>query len=272
MNILITINKNYLCHAFVMLNSLRSNNLNENIKVYIISNDVKESDVADFFKWLRMDYSIILFNENLIKDAPTTTRYPSIIYYRLFASILLPQNEKRALYLDPDVIVLKSLKELYNLDFEGNCYIGASNIKKMLTKFNQIKNKAQKGSPYINTGVLLINLELLRTINLEVEIHNYLKKNKKILILPDQDILQGLFGNKVKVVNNLIYNLSERAIRKCKFINGVKINNGWIEENTVLIHYIGKNKPWNDKYRGILKEYYTKYVNFKINKEKDQGV
>lgn len=50
----------------------------------------------------------------------------------------------------------------------------------MLTKFNQIKNKAQKGSPYINTGILLINLELLRTINLEVEIHNYLKKNKKI--------------------------------------------------------------------------------------------
>lgn len=81
-----------------------------------------------------------------------------------------------------------------------------------------------------------------------------------------------MFGNKVKVVNNLIYNLSERAIRKYKFINGVKINNGWIEENNVLIHYIGKNKPWNDKYRGILKEYYTKYVNFKINKEKDQGV
>ena len=108
------------------------------------------------------------------------------------------------------------------------------------------------------------------TINIEEEIHNYLKMNKNNLTLPDQDILQGLFGNKVKVINNLIYNLSERAIRKYNFFNKVKINNSWIEENTILIHYIGKNKPWNVNYRGILKDYYTQYKDYKIHKEGDE--
>ncbi|MCD7778682.1 MAG: hypothetical protein LUH47_09300 [Clostridiales bacterium] len=30
----------------------------------------------------------------------------------------------------------------------------------------------------------------------------------------------------------------------------------WVRENTVIIHYFGKQKPWNEKYRGILDIFY----------------
>ena len=30
-------------------------------------------------------------------------------------------------------------------------------------------------------------------------------------------------------------------------------------KNKLIIHYLGKNKPWKANYRGCLKEYYMKY-------------
>lgn len=259
MNILITINKNYLKYAFVMLKSCISNNQKEKIKVFIVSNDISVKDMEYFFESQKVEYSIIGFDDKLFNNAPTSKRYPNEIYYRLLASMYLPDEVDRILYLDPDVIILKSLNDLYNMNFDGNYYIGASNVKKFLRKFNELKNNASKNAPYINTGVLLINLSGLRKVNVRGKIINYLDKNKNRLFLPDQDILQGVFGNKIKVINNHVYNLSDREIKKHNLTHRNKIDNKWVEENTSIIHYIGKNKPWKKKYKGILKKYYTKY-------------
>ena len=38
-----------------------------------------------------------------------------------------------------------------------------------------------------------------------------------------------------------------------------KIDLKWVKKNTKIIHYIGKNKPWKENYKGILKVYYDKY-------------
>ena len=38
-----------------------------------------------------------------------------------------------------------------------------------------------------------------------------------------------------------------------------KIDKDWVENNNMIIHYLGTNKPWKEKYRGILKDYYIKY-------------
>lgn len=102
-------------------------------------------------------------------------------------------------------------------------------------------------------------VQMKHKVNVRGKIINYLDKNKNRLFLPDQDILQGVFGNKIKVINNHVYNLSDREIKKHNLTHRNKIDNKWVEENTTIIHYIGKNKPWKKKYKGILKKYYTKY-------------
>ena len=33
----------------------------------------------------------------------------------------------------------------------------------------------------------------------------------------------------------------------------------WVEENNVIVHYLGRNKPWKPDYKGILKPFYDKY-------------
>lgn len=260
MNILVTINKNYLNVCFTMLNSLKHNNIDEDITIYILSNDIVDDDLISFFKEKQMKYFLIHYQDEILDKAPTTKRYPSVIYYRLVATNYLPENLDRILYLDPDIIILKSLRSLYDMDFNNNYYIGASNVKELMRKFNEIKNKAPKNSPYLNNGVLLINLEELRKKeNLSKDIYEYILKNRLALFLPDQDILQALYGNKVILIDNLLYNLSDRTITRHNLTHNKKIDLDWVDNNCYIIHYFGRNKPWKNNYKGILKDYFKKY-------------
>ena len=260
LNILVTINKNYLKYLFVMLKSLKENNKKHNIVVYIVAKDIVDNDVNSFFKKYQMEYQLIEYSDETLDNAPTTKRYPSVIYYRLLAAKYLPKNVDKILYLDPDIIVLKDLNKLYGMEFNEYYFIGSSNVKKVLRKFNELKNKAPRNSPYLNTGVLLINVKKLRSIDISNEIYNYILENKNKLFLPDQDILQGLYGDKVKQIDNLIYNLSDRTIRMHNLkVNTFKIDEKWVEDNCCIIHYFGKNKPWKDNYKGILKKFYLTY-------------
>ena len=110
MDILLTLNRNYLSIALIMLFSLWKNNSDEKIRVFVISRDLEMPD----FNPLResgMEFSLIRPSLNL-ESAITTKRYPEEMYYRLFAFSILPESVDKVLYLDPDIIVRKSLKEL----------------------------------------------------------------------------------------------------------------------------------------------------------------
>ena len=260
MNVLVTINKKYLEKMHVMITSLLDN-CKENVDIYVLANDVKEKDLSKLKIKENGKFHLIHYTNETLDNAPTTKRYPSVIYYRLLAASFLPSSLDRVLYLDPDIIVLKDLSNLYNTRFYSSYFIGSSNVKRFLSKFNELKNKAPKKSPYLNTGVLLINLKALRKENVDKKIYEYLIKHKNLLTLPDQDILQGLYGDKVKLIDNLKYNLSDRTINLYNLVHtNKKIDLSWVEKNCYIIHYFGRNKPWNDSYKGILKQYYLKYL------------
>ncbi|MDY2888149.1 MAG: glycosyltransferase family 8 protein [Candidatus Caccosoma sp.] len=259
MNILVTINKKYLSIFDTMLNSLMNNN-KEMLDIYILANDISNDDISNIKVNSNVSLHLIHYVDSKLDLAPTSKRYPSVIYYRLVAANFLPSTVEKILYLDPDLVVLKPLDDLYNLDFDNSLFIGATNVRKFLTKFNESKNRAPKNSPYLNTGVLLINIKELRKFDCSQMIYDYINKNKNVLTLPDQDILQGLFGDRIKLVDQLKYNLSDRSIT----LNNLKVKNekidaNWVNANCYIIHFFGRNKPWKDNYRGILKDFYLKY-------------
>lgn len=80
-------------------------------------------------------------------------------------------------------------------------------------------------------------------------------------MLPDQDVISTLYGHKIKIEDGYVYNLNERKIRGWNRRHGKKgkIGPEWVEKHAKILHYIGRNKPWNEKYRGILKPYYDRY-------------
>lgn len=258
MNLLFTIDKNYLPYFVTAMRSLEDHNEGCQ-EIYILSKDVKEDCALEKYFKKEHHFHYLDIQEDILKDAPVTTRYPETIYYRIFAAKILPQELDRILYLDPDIIVNGSLEELYQMPFNENYYVATTNVKAFLTRFNQIKNHAAKDTVYVNTGILLMNLDLLRKNQSIPEVYQYIEKQKAFFILPDQDIISTLYGNKILLVDKLVYNLSDRAIAFHNAFNKEKIDLDWVKKNAKIIHYYGTNKPWNDNYKGILKPFYDNY-------------
>ena len=263
MNILITVNKNFAKQANVLLNSIQYSNTKEKFAIYVLHRDLEENDLKTINNNLNLkqfQIHLIHIPENEILKFPVyEKRYPLEIYFRIFASKYLPQNLKRILYLDADTLVINSLKELYETEFDGNYYIATTHIKKVLHKLNEIRLNIKEDEPYINTGVLLMNLEALRKINIEKEVKEFVKENEKKLLLPDQDIIVSIYGDKIKLVDSLKYNLGERTLNTYNINHPQNpIGLKWICKNTVIIHYYGRNKPWNKQYIGKLNCFYNK--------------
>ena len=273
MNILVTINSNYIKQLNILLNSIQRSNKNEIFDIYILNSDLTKKEIKEIGKGLNLDkihLKDIKINEKDIEKLPVyAKRYPVEIYFRIFASKYLPKNLDRILYLDSDTLVINKLNELYNMDFEENYFIATTHIKKILHKFNEIRLGMDKDEPYINTGVLLMNLNELRNIKIEKEVINFIQKNERKLMLPDQDIISSIYGNKIKLIDDLKYNLGDRNLNNYNLNNPKnKIGIKWIRKNTVIIHYFGRNKPWNSGYVGKLGCFYNKFIEGLNNENK----
>lgn len=263
MNILITINKKYVKQVNILLNSIQYSNTEESFDVYVLHKDLGKDDLKIITYNLdlkQFQIHLIKITENEIYKFPVyEKRYLVEIYFRIFASKYLLQDLDRILYLDADTIVINPLKELYETDFEDNYYVAATHVKKVLHKLNEIRLNIKEDEPYINTGVLLINLKALREVYVEREVGEFIEKNEKKLLLPDQDIIVSIYGDKIKLVDSLKYNLGERTVNTYNINHPQNpIGLRWIRKNTVIIHYYGRNKPWNKQYIGKLDCFYHK--------------
>lgn len=262
MNLLFTIDKNYIPVFAVCLKSILQNGGDDHYEVYILHSDLEEEHKEEI-KLLssRVNFRFIEVDPALFAGFPVSARYPVQIYYRLAAPLLLPEDIERILYLDGDTITINSLKELYNMDFEGNLLIGCSHTGAILNTVNQVRLGMEKSVPYINSGVMLFNLPALREELSIQDIQQYASGRDLILFLPDQDMLTALYGQKVKLADWRKYNLGEKAwIQNNLDPAKETIDLDWIRENTCIIHYYGKNKPWKENLHGSLGEFYDKVV------------
>ncbi len=264
MNILLAINSGYVLQTKILLKSIMKSNPNEKFIVYILNKELKKHEkelILSSIKNSNIEIEFIKIDNKEINNFPVyEKRYPVEIYFRLFASKYLPKTIDKILYLDVDTVVINSLNELYNMDFENNLFIGATHIRKGLHKFHSIRFGVNEKNIYVNTGVLLMNLKELRNIPVEDEVIDFVKKNKNKLMLPDQDIIYALYGNRVKKVSALLFNLGDKELRLHNLYENDNIDINWVKKNTVVIHYYGRNKPWNKNYDGILNVFYNELI------------
>ena len=256
-NILVTLDKNYIPYLNVMLSSLRYSNPDCCFSVYLLHSSLTEADTVSTVQVLDNSDKLMLINaeEVRLEGAPTSARYPKEIYYRIFAAKYLPQTLDRVLYLDPDVIVNGSVKELYDLPMDDYCFAAASHTGPFLRKFNEIRLGMEDHSPYINSGVMLMNLKKLREVHKYDEVFRFIEKRKNLLILPDQDIISSLYGSKIYALDTYRYNMTELLYQMhAPFERDLNLD--WVRNHAVIIHYCGRNKPWKENYIGQLDVFY----------------
>lgn len=257
MDLLFAINKGYLQPFLRCMTSILKNGGFPRYSVHILHSDLDQGDQRALAEALgpRVRCRFYWVDPALFDGFPESKRYPRQIYYRIAAPLLLPETIERVLYLDADTIVINSLEPLAREDFDGSYFMACTHIRKFLSRFNQARLGVGKDVPYINTGVMVYNLPALRRhLRLE-DVRSW--ADGRPLFLPDQDILTALYGDKVKLLDDLVYNLSDRIL---SFHNAdprlTPIDLDWVRQNTVVIHYCGKKKPWSGDYNGVLDMFY----------------
>ncbi len=266
MNILVTLNSAYVPTLCVMLKSLIQSNKSEKIKVYVAHSSLTQEDFFKIRNSVKSSQSQVIsikVDDNLLANAPTLKRISKETYYRLIAKDFLPTDVKRILYIDPDTIVLKSLKPLYNIDFEDNLIAGASHVGFWLNKCILRYLNIPKSCVYINAGVLMLNIEKLRQSHSAEEIFEFISKNEKRLHLADQDVINCMYAEKILNIDAKKYNCDEKTVKH----NKLSLHD--VRQGATIVHFDGKYKPWKIGYKGILKPIYDEFATFnKISIEK----
>lgn len=276
--IFFTVDDTYIPFLSVTLQSIvekSSNDYNYEIKIlYAKLSDESKEKISKYEKTnITIEYVDVSEYFEKVKDKLYTRDYFSMTtYFRLFIASLYTQYNK-AIYLDSDIVVLRDVAELYNINI-GENLVGAvpDDIIQKNEVFQEYVEKVVGVSTYknyFNAGVLVMNLEELRNYRFE-EKFVYLLGTVKYAAIQDQDYLNRICKGRVKLIDfgwNIMPSASAKEIE---------------EENIKLIHYNYQYKPWH--YDNILygkyfwdyasrTEYYDELKNMKeeFNNEMEQA-
>lgn len=260
-NILVTLDERYIPYLNTMLFSLLRSNPDCHFHVFLLHESVREENMAETMEILGGSGQLTMVKAADIglDSAPTTARYPKEIYYRIFAAKYLPKNVDRVLYLDPDIIVNGSIRELYALPMDEYYFAAASHTGPIMTSINSVRLDMDDNCPYINSGVMLMNLKRLREEQRLDDVFRFIEKRKSLMVLPDQDIISSLYGSKIYGLDTFRYNMTETLYRRQLLLER-DFDLEWVRKHSVIIHYCGRNKPWKDNYMGKLDVFYKETV------------
>lgn len=258
MNIMIAVNEKYIPHAKVMLASLRESMPEEVIDVYLLHSSIGESVIDCFRLYLASNHKINLTDIRLSStpfDRCKIEMHFSVeISYRLMATEVLPPELDRILWLDSDIIVNHSLSDFYNTDLNA-AFVCACPGRGKIEKHNE-RLGLEQSHVYFNSGVLLMNLELMRRENVLGKYIDIIEKYGDRLSFLDQDILNIAFtGPDVKYFDSNIYNCQ---IARDFYVEPKQMDS--FLNNCCVMHFAAAAKPWNNTYRNGLEKFYWKYA------------
>ena len=261
--LLVTLDQNYLPQLHVLLTSVAVNNPSESLEIYLMHRGIPAQELDKVDKQCRsIGYTLfsIEVDTMLFDGAPVTKRYPHEMYYRLLAPHLLPAHLDRILYLDPDILVINSLRPLWEMDLHGNLFAAASHTG--MTDIANSVNRLRLGTDgdYYNSGVLLIDLKAGRNEIVPQEVFTFSAEHKTNLLLPDQDILNAMYGKRILPLDDAVWNYDARNYNSYLLRSSGKADTDWVISNTAILHFCGRAKPWNPSYPyrfGILYKHYA---------------
>ncbi|TAG12353.1 MAG: glycosyltransferase family 8 protein [Sphingobacteriia bacterium] len=150
--------------------------------------------------WVHLSNDLL----NKFKLPLDRSSYPQDIYMRLLIPYILDPSIQKVLYLDVDMVVLKSVSSIFETDL-GECIIAAVKDQRVTSfghSWGGIKNYKMLGLspdlPYFNTGLLLIDIQSWRAFEVTKKVFECISKNKQYANYPDQYGLNVVLAEKWK--------------------------------------------------------------------------
>jgi lipopolysaccharide biosynthesis glycosyltransferase len=180
----------YIGHSAAMLHSAITNGGGEIVVHYLHGPGFPEDASTALRTMLAGHGAEIVFHE--IPDEwtarlPVVEMFGRAMWYRVFLPELLP-NVSQLLYLDVDTIVVDRLEPLWQLDLSGYYLAAVTNVL-MEHHLHHPGELGLEDSRYFNSGVLMLNLELMRRDGFSGNVLALVAGQERELSWPDQDAL-----------------------------------------------------------------------------------
>lgn len=239
----------YVAHSAAMLHSVLAHSGDHHVHVHYLHGTEFPAKAAERLAGMvRRDGGEISFHEiagERVAGLPADGLFSPAIWYRIFLPELVP-GASRVLYLDADTIVTDALAPLWQLDLSGS-YVGAVTNVFMHEHAHRPAELGLAPGAYFNSGVLLMNLDLMRRDGCSEALRRLALERSGELAWPDQDALNLVLGarrlalhprwnamNSVLAFDWAAEVLGEDAVREAR-------------EHPAIRHFEGPpvNKPWH---------------------------
>lgn len=233
------INYAYARGLGITLFSLLSNHPHTAFHAHIFSDSLSENDIEKL-QALGKDHSLAItlhiFNSTWLDKLPEVGRYPKSIHYRFLIPATVSRYSDRVIYIDADTLVVGDYSPLFTLDISQYTLCACNDTPR--ARKNQCDRLSLSSGNYFNSGFMLINIPRWIANQTTERITEILIERGAGFDFPDQDALNVLLGKEVLI-------LPERY----NHIYDIIANKVWhqfsVPNDTVMIHFTGKCKPWH---------------------------
>lgn len=264
-------------HCAVTMRSIL--NHNEDVEFYILTEGLNEENVNKLHTVASScSLNVCKVDSKALKGFPMpdvkTEKISIATYYRLFITQLLPTSVSKVLYLDCDLVVRGSLRELWETDMTGkalaavyypDCPTMTKNCMRLGIAPKRPNDQSAKRltSGYFNAGVLLMNLDYWRSHDLPKRYFDFIAEGKYPLRQRDQDVLNAVtcdetaslpwqynvMGNELDTIKEIVEGEQLEYVKSLEKVD------------PVIVHFSFRLKPWEfgcrnpykKEYRNILK-------------------
>lgn len=240
----------YLPHCAAMLHSVFAHRQGQQCQVHFLHGPelpvAELQPLAEMVERLGGTFVAHFIPAAWVEGLPRLSQIPAVMWYRVYLPQLLPA-QTRVLYLDCDTVVMDDLASLWQTPLDGLYLAAVANVLE-----ERVKDWPQAlGLPpqafYFNSGVLLFNLDQMRTDGMTEKLVAFGREQAARLRWPDQDALNAVLGRQCQFVhprwncqNSLFYYPRSREVFGAAQVREAIRQPG-------IVHFEGGNivKPWH---------------------------
>lgn len=264
MNIMISIDREFMKYACIMLMSLKEHHKDVLLSVYILHSELEDEDFQQMDEVIGsegIELIPVFIPKGTVKDF-RIGEWPEEAAYRLLVADLFGGSLERILHLDVDILITGDISEFYNTSFEDNYLIVCEDFLSDEERLQKCRRFGKdEGACLFNSGVVLFNVSKLSEDGFYYAFYaDILKKYPNIKIeYPDQDLLNLLFCDKAKYMDRIKYNYIPMACKKNDeehFYDSLEE----LEKNCSIIHMISGTKSWVNVVKSAADDLWWKYA------------
>lgn len=243
-SVIMAFNDQFLLPAIVSIYSLFINN--KGIDLYILHNGLSNKSRLVLKRLEKCGFDniikfVLIEEDDLSKIKVATGRWGVEAFFRYFAPDIL-ENVDKMLWIDADTYIRLSIDEIFNED------LGDKTFAAVLDPTSDPIGRLGIVD-YVNTGVILMNAKKIRDNHMMGKFWNLVENENYHEAIPDQDAFNMVFGNEIKTISS-IWNM---------FPFYYNINIEYYLDNSVIVHFISKIKPWNMENVGYYQKSFDRF-------------